>query len=208
MPSLKGCIVTVDALNCQRGIAQQIIDQGGDYTLPLKGNQGTLHADVGLFLTDPKSRPQPPRRPTPRSTAITGGSKPAPPWSPPTSPGCRSTTSGPDWPPSQGVARVRELPTKTETAYYLLNAPLSAERFGHAVRSHWGRKNRLHWCLDVIMNEDQARNRLDNGPQNLAVLRHMALKVMSKDKTETSLRGKFKLAGPKDDYLAEILPQF
>jgi len=54
MLSLKGCIVTVDSLNCQRDIAQQIVDQGGDYALALKGNQGTLHADVSLFLNDPQ----------------------------------------------------------------------------------------------------------------------------------------------------------
>jgi len=63
-------------------------------------------------------------------------------------------------------------------------------RGGEVVRSHWGVENRLHWCLDVVMNEDAARNRMDNGPHNLAVLRHMALNVMRKEESKTSLRGK------------------
>src|SRR5208283_2826845 len=81
------------------------------------------------------------------------------------------------------VVRVRETATKTttETAYYLLSTALSGERFNDVVRSHWGIENCLHWRLDVVMNEDQDRSRLGNGPNNLAVLRHMALNVMQKD---------------------------
>jgi predicted transposase YbfD/YdcC len=210
MLSLKGCIVTADALNCQRDIAQQIIDQGGDYALALKGNQGTLHADVSLFLNDPKVETA---TTTTTHTTVDGDHGRIETRTALVSTDISWLQEHHQWPGLAAIAkveRVRELPTKTETetAYYLLSAPLSAERFGHAVRSHWGVENRLHWCLDVIMNEDQARNRLDNGPQNLAVLRHMALNVMRKDKTKTSLRGKFKLAGWKDDYLAELLAQF
>ena len=83
------------------------------------------------------------------------------------------------------VHRIRETPIKTpagttyktsnETAYYLLSAPLTAERFNEAVRSHRDVENRLHWRLDVVMNEDRQRNRSDHGPNNLAVLRHMAM---------------------------------
>jgi hypothetical protein len=90
MVSLKGTIVTVDALNCQRAIARRIVEQGGDYVLALKGNQGTLPSDVRLFLDDPETRPT-----TPRSMAITAGSKPAPARSRPTSAGCRRFTTGP-----------------------------------------------------------------------------------------------------------------
>ena len=105
------------------------------------------------------------------------------------------------------VVRVRETPAKTttETAYYLLSSPLSAEHLNQVVRSHWGVENRLHWRLDVVMNEDQDRNRLGNGPENLAVLRHMAINVMQKDATKGSLRGKLKRAGWDDAYLARLL---
>jgi predicted transposase YbfD/YdcC len=108
------------------------------------------------------------------------------------------------------IVRTRESKTKTttETAYYLLSTPLTAEHFNEVVRSHWGVENRLHWRLDVVMNEDQARNRLGNGPYILAILRHMAINLMQKDPTKTSLRGKFKLAGWKDTYLANLLALF
>jgi predicted transposase YbfD/YdcC len=98
------------------------------------------------------------------------------------------------------VVRSRESgeKTTTETAYYLLSLDIPAERLNEVVRSHRGVETRLHWRLDVVMNEDQARNRLGHGPQNLAVLRYMAINVMQKDPTKGSLRGKFKRAGWND----------
>ena len=209
MLSLKGCIVTVDALNCQRNIAQQIVDQGGDYALALKGNQGTLHADVRLFLNDPQLE----TKTTTTHTTVDGDH------------GRLETRTAlvctdiawlqeqHQWPGLAAIAKIdrtRELPSKTttETAYYLLSTPLSAERCNAVVRSHWGVENRLHWCLDVVMNEDQARNRKDHGAHNLAVLRHMALNVMRKDNSKTSLRGKFKLAAWDDGFLAKLLALF
>jgi predicted transposase YbfD/YdcC len=79
---------------------------------------------------------------------------------------------------------------------------------GSVVRSHWGVENRLHWRLDVVMNEDQDRSRLGNGPHNLAVLRHMALNVMQKDSEKGSLRGKIKRAGWDEAYLTRLLTLF
>ncbi len=108
------------------------------------------------------------------------------------------------------VERIREIAGKTtsETAYYLLSAALTPERFNEVVRSHWGVENRLHWRLDVVLNEDQDRSRLGNGPHNLAVLRHMALNVMQKDSEKGSLRGKIKRAGWDEAYLARLLTLF
>ena len=207
MLSLKGTIVTTDALNCQRGIAQQIVDQGGDYVLALKGNQGTLHDDVTTYLDDPAAKVT---AAAPTVDADHGRIE------------TRTATVSTDiawlrddhqWPGLAAigkVVRVRETPAKTttETAYYLLSTPLSAERLNEVVRSHWGVENRLHWRLDVVMNEDQDRNRLGNGPENLAVLRHMAMNVMQKDATKGSLRGKIKRAGWDDAYLARLLALF
>ena len=207
MLSLKGTIVTADALNCQRGIAGKIVEKGGDYALALKGNQGTLHDDVRRLLDDPKfgasvSKPtidgdhgRIETRMAMISTDID--------W----------LQQDHHWPGLAAigkVVRVRETAEKTttETAYYLLSTALSAERLGEVVRSHWGVENRLHWRLDVVMNEDQARNRLGNGPQNLAILRHMAINVMQKDTNKGSLRGKFKRAGWDDAYLTSLLAQF
>ena len=207
MLSLKGTIVTVDALNCQRDIAQQIVAQGGDYVLALKGNQGTLHDDVVRFLDDPQSQVN---TAEPAVDADHGRIE------------TRTATVSTDigwlqedhhWPGLAAigkVVRVRETPAKTttETAYYLISTALSGERFGEAVRFHWGVENRLHWRLDVVMNEDQDRTRLGNGPQNLAVLRHMALNVMQKDGSKGSFRGKLKRAGWDDAYLSHLLTLF
>ena len=117
------------------------------------------------------------------------------------------TIIGRAWPLSARSSALRETAGKTtsQTAYYLLSAPLTPERFNEVVRSHWGVENRLHWRLDVVMNEDQDRSRLGNAPQNLAVLRHMALNIMQKDGEKGSLRGKIKKAGWDEAYLARLL---
>ncbi|MGH7050367.1 MAG: ISAs1 family transposase, partial [Acetobacteraceae bacterium] len=105
------------------------------------------------------------------------------------------------------VVRARETPAKTttETACYLLSTPMTPQRFGAAVRSHWAVENRLHWCLDVTVDEDQMRNRLGNGPQNLAVLRHMALNLVRKETSMGSLPKKLRRAAWSDSYPGRIL---
>ena len=207
MLSLTGTIVTVDALNCQRTIAQQIVDQGGDYALALKGNQATLHDDVRLFLDDPA-----------RSGGVTARTVDGDHGRIETRTASVSTDIGwlqetHDWPGLKAIGkveRVRETPGKTtrEAAYYLLSTALSGERFLEVVRAHWGVENRLHWRLDVVMNEDQQRARLDNGPNNLAVLRHMALNVVQKETSRGSLRGKLKRAAWDETYLRTLLALF
>lgn len=204
--TLKGTIVTVDALNCQRSIAQQIVDQGGDYLFALKGNQGTLHDDVRLFLNDPENGCVP--------LSVTDGDH-----------GrieIRTAMISTDigwlqknhaWPGLTAIGkveRVRETATKTttETAYYLLSTPLSTERFEQVVRAHWDIENGLHWVLDVVFNEDQNRSRKDNSPKNLAVLRHMAMNIVRKETSKGSMRVKLKRAGWNNDFLATLLAQF
>ncbi len=155
--SLKGCIVTADALNCQRTIAAKVIERGGDYVLALKGNQGTLHDDVRRFLDDST-------RPAETSHTTVDGER-----------GrieTRTSLVSRDigwlqeqhaWPGLTAIGRVvrtrkTSTQTSTETAYYLLSTTLSAARFGEVARAHWGVENGLHWVLDVTMNEDQARS--------------------------------------------------
>jgi predicted transposase YbfD/YdcC len=207
MLSLNDTIVTADALNCQREIAQKIVAQGGNYVLALKGNQGTLYDDVIRYFDDPTSNTITAK---PDVAADHGRIE------------TRTATVSTDikwlqdahqWPGLSAIGRVdraRETKTKTtrETAYYLLSAELSPERCTAAVRSHWSIEDSLHWRLDVTMNEDQDRTRLDNGPYNLAVLRHMALNVMQKDKSKNSLRGKFLRAGWDDRYMVQLLALF
>jgi predicted transposase YbfD/YdcC len=207
MLSLKGTIVTTDALNCQRAIAQQIIDQGGDYALALKGNQATLHADVSLFLEDSACTG------TTTARTVDGDHGRVETRIATVSTDISWLQDQHEWPGLAAVGkveRIRETADKTtrETAYYLLSTGLSSERFLEVVRSHWGVENRLHWRMDVVMNEDQQRNRSDHGPNNLAVLRHMALNVMQKDPTKGSLRGKRKRASWDENYLKTLLALF
>jgi predicted transposase YbfD/YdcC len=207
MLALKGTIVTADALNCQRAIAGQIVEQGGDYALALKGNQGTLHDDVRRLLDDPECKA------TTSAPDVEGdhGRIETRTATVSTEIGWLEREHG--WPGLAAIGkvnRVRETADKTttETAYYLLSAALTPERFNQVVRQHWGVENRLHWRLDVIMNEDQDRTRLGNGPHNLAVLRHMALNAIQKEGSQGSLRGKFKRAGWNDDFLKKLLELF
>jgi predicted transposase YbfD/YdcC len=203
---LEGCTVTVDALNCQRATAQQIVDQQGDYVMALKANQGTLHDDVRRFLDDPDSEVT---RARPVVDADHGRIE------------TRTATVSTDiawlqeqhaWPGLRAIGkmhRVRETAGKTteETAYYLLSARLTAERFGDVTRAHWGIENRLHWRLDVSMNEDQARNRLGHAAENLAVLRHMALNLLRKEPSKGSLPKKLRRAALSEAFLLRVLAQ-
>jgi predicted transposase YbfD/YdcC len=214
MLSLAGTTVTVDALNTQRDIAQQIVDQGGNYAMALKGNQPTLHADVATFLDDPQAE------------GVTTHTEVDADHGRIETRTCSISTEiaflkDHDWPglaaigkvvrtrvPKRNNATVTDTKPETEMAYYLFSEPLAAQPAGHVVRSHWGVENRLHWTLDVAMNEDQMRNRRDNGPENLAVLRHMALNVLRKDTRKASLRSKFNIAGWDESYLLSLLAQF
>jgi predicted transposase YbfD/YdcC len=207
MLTLKGAIVTTDALNCQRAIAEQIVEQKGDYALALKGNQGALYDDVVLLLDDPELKAS---TSAPEVEADHGRIE------------TRTATVSADinwlqkqhqWPGLKAigkVVRVRQTAEKTttETAYYLLSRVLAPQRFNQVVRQHWGVENSLHWRLDVVMNEDQDRTRMGHGPHNLAVLRHMAINAMQKEGSKGSLRGKFKRAGWDDDYLFRLLEMF
>jgi predicted transposase YbfD/YdcC len=210
MLNLKGAIVTTDALNCQRDIGRRIIEQGGDYVLALKRNHHALHADVARFFAAPHheqavshaTRDNDHGRIETRRSLVSTDID----WLQPRH----------QWPGLAAIGRVvrirqtavnRVPRTTTETAYYLLSSPLSAERLGQVVRSHWSVENRLHWVLNVVMNESQVRSRLDNSPYNLAILRHMALNLMHKDRSKVSLRGKFNLAAWRDDFLVKLLAQ-
>jgi predicted transposase YbfD/YdcC len=205
--TLKGCIVTADALNCQRAIAAKVIERGGDYVLALKGNQGSLHDDVRLFLDDA----QRPAEATHRTVDGDHGRIETR-----ISMVCTDIAWLQDdhaWPGLAAIGkivRIREIGTtvSTETAYYLLSTALTAKRFGEVARAHWAVENSLHWVLDVTMNEDQTRNRLDNAPQNLALLRRLALNLAKLEGSKGSMKGKLKKAGWNDNFLASLLAQF
>ncbi len=192
--TLKDTIVTVDALNCLSDIARQIVAQVGNYVLALRGNQGSLHDDVVRFLDDPACEVNTVNttvdgdhgRIETRTATVAAKID----W-------LQEDHHWPGFAAVDKVVRTRETASKTTTemAYYLQSTPLSRERLNHVIRSYWGVEDRLQWRLDVVMNEDQDRTRMDNGPHNLAVLHHMALNVMQKDTSKGSLPGKFMRAG-------------
>ena len=205
MLSLQGTIVTVDALNCHRAIAQQIVDQDGHYVLALKRNQQTLYDDAVLLLDDPDCK---------RVTAkpeVDAGHDRIETRTAVVSSDIKALCEMHRWPGLRAIGRIERLceypdgRTSTETAYYLLSTILTPERLNAVVRSHWGIENRLHWRLDVVMNEDQDRVRLGNGPHNMAVLRHMALNILQKDTAKRSTRLKIKRAAWNDDYLTSLI---
>ena len=204
--TLTGAIVTVDAMNCQRDTAQRILDKGGDYVFALKANQETLYDDVRLFLDDPDTGG------LARHTTVDADHGRIETRTATVSTDIAWLQDSHQWPGLKAIGKLtrsRELnrKTTTETAYYLASSPLSAERFAEVTRAHWGIENSLHWVLDVVMNEDYARNRKDNGPKNLAVLRHIALNIIRKDTSKGSARVKFKRAAWSNDFLAKLLAQ-
>jgi len=207
---IKGCIVTIDAMGCQKHIAEAIIDKEADYVFSLKGNQGRLHNDVELFFQEQRKKNFKEVVFDYHETVDGGHGRIE----------IRRywTTSDIGW--LQGkeewknleticmVERERRLDDKIEkeTSYYIGSIGSNAERFGHAVRSHWGIENSLHWVLDVCFREDESRIRKDNGPENFAVLRHIALNLVKKETSrKKSIKSKRLRAGWDNDYLLRVL---
>ena len=194
-------------MSCQRANCTQIVDQGGDYVISLKDNQGTLHDDVRLFLEDP-TRPAEVSHTTVdadhgRIETRTGEVSTDIGW-------LQQQHAWPNLAAIGKMVRTRQIQAKTttETSYDLLSTPLSAARFTELARAQWGVENGLHWVLDVTMNEDRKRNRKDHGPENLSLLRRLALNLARLEGSKGSIKGKLKQAGWNDQFLARLLAQF
>ena len=117
------------------------------------------------------------------------------------------------WPGLAAVGKITAIRqvgdrTSVESRYYLLSRAFPPERFNAIVREHWGVENRMHWMLDVVFNEDQSRNRRDHCPENLSLMRKLALNLARMEPSKGSMRGKLKRAGWDNNYLAIILSQF
>ncbi|HEV3255447.1 MAG TPA: ISAs1 family transposase [Gemmataceae bacterium] len=210
---LKGCIVTIDAIGCQKEIAAAIRAREADYVLTLKDNQPTLHqavheaflAHADADFTDPtlrrlKTVERGHGREETREYFIAA----APP---------ELTCTG-DWQDLRSIGlvmrtRVADGKLTEEVVYYLSSLPPKVKTFAQAVRGHWGIENRLHWSLDVTFAEDQSRVRKDHGPANLGMLRRLALSILQQDTScKESLRGKRLLAGWDENRLLQLLPAF
>lgn len=208
---LHGCIVTIDAMGTQKAIAEQIIAGGGDYVLSLKGNQGNLHEDVEqLFNWAQQQAFQNMEhefcqtlegahgRIEIRRHWLLGETE--------------HLVDASLWAGLQRVGlveserRLAGQPPTLERRYYLVSLDGGVEQFAQAVRSHWGIENQVHWVLDVAFNEDASRIRKDHAPENLALMRHVALNLLRQD---TSAKGGIKnrrlRAGWDNDYLLHLL---
>lgn len=206
---LEGCIVTIDAMGCQKEIVRTIVEQGADDVLALKGNQGTVHEAVTRFFTWAQQR---------QFAEVSHQF-------------CR-TVDGEHgrieerrywlvseiewlawvaWPGLRSIGMVeahRTIGEKTtiERRYSLTRLAGNAQQFGQAVRGQWGIENGLHWVLDVVFQEDQSRRWRDHAAQNFAVLRHLAVSLLRREKScRTGIKAKRLKAGWDNDDLVKVL---
>lgn len=208
---LNGCIVTIDAMGAQKEIAEQIIEAGGDYILSLKGNQGNLHEDVEqLFEWARKVEFK--NIPHEFHQTLDGGHgriEIRRHW---LLDGVEHLIDAHLWAGLKRVGlveserRIPGQPTTLEQRYYLVSLAGGVEQFARGVRSHWGIENQLHWVLDVAFNEDDSRIRKDHAPENLALIRHVALNLLRQDTSaKVGIKAKRLKAGWDNDYLLHIL---
>jgi predicted transposase YbfD/YdcC len=197
---LEGCTVTADALHCHRAFASAVLDRGGDYVLAIKANRGPLfRAVTQQFARSGKRRSiervelsSHDRREVRRATIMRN----------------TSLVAIHNFPGVVAVGRITSRRRRRGQSadpplmrYYLLSKYMSPKRFLYIARSHWGIENCLHWALDVHFAEDGNRARKDNAPENLAILRKLALNIHRTHPYRASLRRKIKRAGWDDAYL-------
>ena len=203
--AIKGCIVTIDAIGCQKDIASAIIEQEADYILALKGNQGNLQQqteDSFRFLQVKSVSEE----------IDTGHGRVE----------CRTCSVIDDlsmienkdqWKNLQSLVKIEAEryiksteTTEKETRFYISSLPADASILNKSVRSHWGIENSLHWTLDVAFNEDNSRKRAGYAAQNFSVLNRIALNILKNEKTnKREIKGKRLKAGWDNDYLENIL---
>ena len=209
---VKGCVVTMDAMGCQKELARQIIQQGGDYVLCLKGNQGSLHEDTRYFFEEAKKLTfqEVPHRYHETVEKDHGRLEIRRCWMV-EEVAIQWLERGDQWPGLASIAaveaerRIGKRKTK-ETRYFISSLTGSVKQLAEAARKHWGIENSLYWVLDVTMNEDQSRIRKDHAPENMARLRRLALNLIKKTKPrKASVRGSIKKAGWDNSFLEAIL---
>lgn len=213
---ISGCVITTDAMGCQADIAADIVNQGGDYLLAVKGNQGLLYQDIKTVFNHPdlqetwgdqlKTNTTEDRdhgRIELRSCVVLSGDDVI----------AKLRHKG-NWLNLNTIVKVTADRTIVSTGevtsfsrYYIssLKDP-SAEYCQQAIRQHWGIENSLHWVLDMSFREDESRIRTDHGPQNMAVLRHIALNLIKLDKDrKVGVKASIKKAGWDERYLEKLL---
>jgi predicted transposase YbfD/YdcC len=207
---VKDCVVTIDAMGCQKQIVRQIVKQGGDYVLSLKGNQGNLHKEVELLFEKAKEDDYK-DLPHDVHTTVDGGHGRI-------ETRTYTTIGDVDWFEDKSkwskltsfgmVVSKREIGDRVteETRYFISSLPNDAVRFAEAARGHWGVENSLHWCLDIAFREDDNRLRKGHGATNMAILRRFALTLIKQDPSrKVGVKASRKRAGWDNEYLLHLL---
>ena len=208
MMDIVNAIVTIDAMGCQREIAQAIIDKKADYILALKGNQGTLRDDVDLFVAEQKAKDFSDTIVS-RDTIVDGDHGRIE---------TRTTTvihkvewlNDHQWPGLKSIIVLdsqREIDGKiqVETRFYITSLVLLAHVVGPVVRRHWEVENNLHWVMDMVFRDDEGRVRTEHAPANFTTIKHMALNLTRRGAGKDSLRLKRKTAAWDDDFLVSLI---
>jgi predicted transposase YbfD/YdcC len=209
MMAIEGAIVTIDAMGCQREIADQILHQKADYVLALKGNQGTLREDVEIFAAEQKATGFKDTKVSRHETVDGDHGRIE----------TRTYTAihdvawlqeRHDWPGLKGIVMVestREIGDKIEreTRFYITSLVWLASQLGPVIRSHWAVENSLHWVMDMVFRDDECRIRTDHAPANFTTLKHIALNLIRKAPGKDSFRLKRKIAAWDDDFLASLI---
>lgn len=206
---IKDCTVTIDAMGCQTEIAQQIIAQGGDYVLSVKGNQDTLLADIQITFDDPnlpaiadykRDYDHSHGRAVVRDCWVTD--QPAV---------IAHINAYKAWPGLQSVVKIVSRSGENgdlslDTRFFITSLPPDAAQLLNVVRTHWRIENSLHWVLDVAFDEDRCRIRRDHAPENMALMRHAALNLLKHETSaKVGIKARRKMAGWDDDYLRKVL---
>jgi predicted transposase YbfD/YdcC len=202
---LSGTVVTIDAMGCQRSIAEKIVARNADYILAVKENQGHLLEEIKdsfqMLAADAVAEQIDcghGRVEQRRCSVIADLSL---------------VEKAAEWASLQGLVRIESEryhkatgKTETEIRYYITSLRPDAERLNHAIRQHWGIENRLHWALDVSFGEDLDRKRAGNAAQNFSLLNRIALNLLKQDKTcKLGIKGKRLKAGWDNEYLLQLL---
>jgi predicted transposase YbfD/YdcC len=210
---IHGCIITIDAMGCQTEIADLIVEQGGDYCISLKGNQGTLHRDVqDLFAYAQEIQFRDVAHDVHQTTDKDHGRLEVRRY---------TTIFEPEfiqfldptgkWAGLRSIGMVetrRELAEQIsrDTRYFIASLSGNAVEFGHAVRDHWHIENSLHWVLDVAFREDDCRVRQGYAAQNFAIIRHIALNLLRREQTaQCGIKNKRLQAAWDEPYLFKVL---
>jgi len=207
---LTGAVVTIDAMGCQKAIAQKIVDGGGDYVLTAKENQPKLYQAIQTFFDEQTEDDFEHAHYRRHETREKGhGRRDERYYYLAKLPGEFPLKK--QWPGIQAIGMVIRMTEnsdgteRAEVRYFIASRYLSGQRFARSVRGHWGIENSLHWVLDVTFDEDQSRARQRHLADNLSWLRRFAISLLKQHPSKHSIKGKSEIAGWSNDFLLQVL---